>query len=121
MVRLLAGVLLRELPPGVLPGPVRGQVDRDAVGVASDPTGHVDQVPANGGRAGGGVAASGQGRGGGAGECAIAVRVSQALFGSKAPEGRCVRDAAHDQPRGDRVAGCRRTRCSGSARSGRGR
>ena len=53
--------------PGMLPGPVLGQVDGDAAGVAGDASGEVDQVSADGGRPGGGVAASGQG-GGGAGE-----------------------------------------------------
>ena len=38
--------------PGVLPGPVFGQVDGDAAGVAGDAAGEVDQVPADGGRVG---------------------------------------------------------------------
>src|SRR5689334_17225933 len=48
----------------MLPGPVVGQMDGDAAGVAGDAAGQVDQVSAQGCRAGGGVAASGQGRGG---------------------------------------------------------
>lgn len=56
-----------RLGPGVLPGPVFWQVDGDAAGVAGDPAGEVDEVPADGGGSGGGIAASGQG-GGGAGE-----------------------------------------------------
>jgi hypothetical protein len=44
-----------------------GQVNGEAAGVAGDAAGEVDQAPADGGRPGQRVAASGQG-GGGAGE-----------------------------------------------------
>jgi hypothetical protein len=43
---------------GCCQGPVLRKVDGDAAGVAGDPAGEVDHVPADGGRAGGGISAA---------------------------------------------------------------
>jgi hypothetical protein len=61
----------REQPlPAALQRPVFGQVNGDASGVTGDATGHVDQMPADGGWSGQRTAPPGEG-GGGAGSAVV--------------------------------------------------